>query len=463
MTRSTIRPATEEWNNVNISNTCREPCISRLFLLLASWLWCAAASSVELGLQNAVQQAQSLDPWIEGNRQQQRAIAAQSIAAGSLPDPMLSTGFGNLPTDTFDFNQEPMTQFSVGISQTLPRGDSRSLRQQRLRLLEQQHPYQRADRRARVEAEVTGLWLEAWRAAESIRLIEEDSDLFRQLVDVAESSYVNSIQGTLQQDLVFAQSELTRLEDRLVVLQEQRDTALARLEQWLQGGTGSANTPAAYDLPQALPEITPRGAEIILADQLPEQQRLAELLAQHPALQTVERRLEASSTAIKLAQQEYQPEWTLNASYGYRDDDPLGRPRADFFSVGVSFDLPLFTSKRQDQEVISATASAESMRTDKALLLRRMIAEMRALHARLRRLDERHTLYQERLLDDMRAQVESSLEAYTNDDGEFSEVIRAKITELNTRIAAIDIEVARQKTLADLNYFFASTLDAQDN
>jgi hypothetical protein len=63
----------------------------------------------------------------------------------------------------------------------------------------------------------------------------------------------------------------------------------------------------------------------------------------------------------------------------------------------------------------------------------------------------------------MRAQVESSLEAYTNDDGEFSEVIRAKIAELNTRIAAIDIEVARQKTVADLNYFFASTPDAQEH
>jgi hypothetical protein len=46
------------------------------------------------------------------------------------------------------------------------------------------------------------------------------------------------------------------------------------------------------------------------------------------------------------------------------------------------------------------------------------------------------------------------LTAYTNVTGDFSEVVRARIAELNANIASLDIEVERQKLRAQLNYFF---------
>ncbi len=447
---------------MNIFIRSRGSVLSALAFLPALLLCSNSATALELSLREAIQIAQSNDPWIEGSRYRQQALAAQSTAAGALPDPMVTAGFANLPTDTFDFNQEPMTQFSVGVSQALPRGNSRALRREQLATLSAQHPYQRADRRARVEAQVSVIWLDAWRAAETIRLIEKDSDLFLQLVDIAQSNYVNSLKGTRQQDLVHAESELTRLEDRLLVLREEREIALAKLQQWLQNSAAAAVGSPGYELPRQLSDIKPLAPQFLTATQSPGPQSLARALEHHPALQTVTRRLEASSTAIKLAEQQYRPEWRLSASYGYRDDDPLGQRRADFFSFGVSFDLPIFTSSRQDQKVISATATTESIRTEKALLLRKMIAEITTLQARLQRLNERQQLYQSRLLSDMRAQVESALEAYTNDDGDFAEVVRARIAQLNTRIAAIDIEVNRQKTLAELNYFFVSANDGQE-
>ncbi len=33
----------------------------------------------------------------------------------------------NFPTDSFNINQEPMTQLTVGVSQMFPRGDSLAL------------------------------------------------------------------------------------------------------------------------------------------------------------------------------------------------------------------------------------------------------------------------------------------------------------------------------------------------
>ena len=124
--------------------------------------------------------------------------------------------------------------------------------------------------------------------------------------------------------------------------------------------------------------------------------------------------------------------------------------------MGVAFDLPLFTSKRQDQQLQSAIASSEALRTEKWLALRKMVAAFETQRSRLLRLNQRQSLYQSRLLQEMQEQAEASLTAYTNDDGDFSEVVRARIAELNARIDALDIEIDRLKTISQLNYFFAT-------
>ncbi|TDG12194.1 transporter [Seongchinamella unica] len=415
-----------------------------------------AGPSAGLTLEQAVAVAQDSDPWITGSLHRQSALAAQRIAAGALPDPMISAGFANLPTDSFEFDQEPMTQFKLGISQRIPRGDSRELRQQELYSLEAQHPLRRADRRARVATEVSIAWLEAWRARESIRLIEEDRDLFEQLVDVAHSNYASALGQTRQQDLIRAQLELTRLDDRLVQLDEAMAMALSSLSQWLQ--TTHATTPVGGTLPEiALPEH-----DWLMRPTPPSAQDIALRLSQHPAILSVDRELEASRTGISLAEQQYKPQWQVNASYGYREDDPLGPKRADFFSLGVSFDMPLFSSTAQDQQVQSAAAQTEAVRTERALLLRKLVADFQSQLARLKRLEQRGALYRSRLLVEMRDQAAASLSAYTNDDGDFAEVVRAKIAELNARIDAQNIQVDRQITLARLNYFFATADSSEE-
>lgn len=437
-------------------------CLAALLLALVLQPGLSSTASAALSLQQAIALAQQQDPWIAGSEYRQQALEAQSIAAGSLPDPMVSAGFANLPTDTFNFDQEAMTQFTVGVSQALPRGDSLELRKQQLGTLGQQHPYQRADRRAKVASEVSSLWLDAWRARESIRLIEGDRDLFEQLVDIAQSNYANALGGTRQQDLVRAQLELTHLEDRLLVLHEQLEMARSRLGQWLLAPDQLDGSTSLQPLSKGLPATTLHSPELLSGAQKVPPQRLAEELRDHPAILAQDSKLKASSTGIELAQQQYRPQWRLNASYGYREDDPMGNDRADFFSVGVAFDLPLFTDKRQDRQVQSAQATTESVRTERALLLRSMIAQFNTHHARLLRLEQRQALYSSRLLEEMDQQAEASLAAYTNDDADFAEVVRAKIDELNARIEALGIDVERQKTIARLNYFFAAPSAPED-
>jgi outer membrane protein TolC len=419
--------------------------------------------SAELPLSQAIEIAHQNDPWIEGSLQRQRALETQSTAASTLPDPVMSLGLANMPIDTFDFDQEAMTQFKFGVTQIVPRGSSLELNQKRLAIQGSQQPYQRADRKARVTVNVSQLWLETFRATESIRLIEEDRELFEHLVDVAQSSYSTAVGKTRQQDLVRAQLELTRLEDRLTMLHERLDMSRTRLGEWLLTGTPddsklwSSSEAKWFSLPSVLPRILPQRPDLLSSERQPTAQEIGSLLVSHPAIANLDNKIRASATGVEIAEQKYKPEWKINASYGYRDDAPNGMDRADFFSVGVAFDLPLFTSNRQDQQVQSAIATTEAVRTERSLALRNMVSAFETQRARLLRLDQRRDLYQSRLLEEMHEQAEASLSAYTNDDGDFAEVVRARIAELNARIDALDIEIERLKTIAQLNYFFTTS------
>ena len=155
----------------------------------------------ELSLEQAVLLAHEHDPWLEKSRYREQAVAAQSVAAGTLPDPIVSLNFANLPTDSFDFAQEPMTQLVVGVSQMLPRGDTRALTRRQLSEQRAQHPLIRSDRLAKITVAVSQLWLESYRSRQAWRLIEKDYTLFEHLVDVAESSYTSTVDKTRQQNL----------------------------------------------------------------------------------------------------------------------------------------------------------------------------------------------------------------------------------------------------------------------
>lgn len=402
-------------------------------------------------LDQAVSVAQQHDPWLRGSEYRQEATEAKSIAAGQLPDPIVSLGIANLATDTFEFDQEPMTQFKVGVKQAIPRGDSLALKQRQLAQMSAQHPYMRQDRRAMVAVTVGQLWLETYRSRETIRLIEKDRSLFEHLVDVAQVSYSSAGGKTRQQDLVRAQLELTRLEDRLTKLRQQQETAHASLAEWLI-------VPAQPDfrIAPTLPAIDLAGPSSADTGDKESDAGLPAFLG-HPAIKVIDQKIQAGVTGIALAKQKYKPQWGLNASYGYRDEDPMGNDRSDFVSVSVSFDLPLFTAQRQDRELQSAVAQEAAIKTEKALKLRSMRAGYEAASARLKFLNQRYALYQDRLLEEIHDQAEASLTAYTNDDGDFAEVVRARIAELNANIDFLNIKIDRLKAILQLNYFGVST------
>ena len=405
-------------------------------------------------LSDAIDTALHNDPWLAGNLQQQKALEAKAIASATLPDPKISLGLANLATDSLEFKQENMSQLKLGASQMLPRGNSQSLKKKKLTQLSQALPHQRHNRRAQLSLQVHQSWLDTYKAQESLALIVENRPLFEQLIDIAQSKYTSTVGKTRQQDVVRAQLELTRLDDRAAQLRQQQEAGFAKLSQWINDEESfalhshkKAKAKAfTHYLDRRLPKLDPPGISTI---------DTSTVLLTHPAVLALDKHINASQTDISLAEQHYKPQLGFYAAYGYRGDAPNGMERTNFFSVGLGFDLPLFTGKRQDQEVKAAAANVASIKTSKWLLLRKLYAGFEAADTQLLRLNERQHLYKTRLLPQMHEQSEASLNAYTNDVGDFAEVMRSRIAELNAHIDHLSINVDKQKATAKLNYFFA--------
>jgi len=432
-----------------------------LSLVMASSWGHAETAPRALMLNRAVELAYNYDPWLESNRYSQQAMLARAEAALSLPNPKISLTLANFPTDSFDFNQEPMTQFRVAASQQFARGDSLVISNKKFQLLSSQFPYQRQDRRAKVAVMVSRHWLEAYQAQESIVLIETNRALFEQLVDLAQSRYSSAVGRSRQQDLIRAQLELTRLEDRLVSLEQAKDQALADLSVWIGGDyieSDSQNAALGFSqykqllaVDNHLPDLERSNSKKDVAGE-----GLEWFLRNHPVVKALDRQIAAREAEVELCEQDNKIQWGVNIAYGLRNDLRGVVDRPDFLSLGVDFDLPAFTSNRQDSQLQAALAGVSVGHAQKKLLLKKLHTSFYSTRIELKTLTDRQLLYEGQLLPQMREQSEALLTAYTYDDGDFSEVVQSRIEVLNTQIETLNIVVDRQKSIAKLNYFYVA-------
>ncbi|REL35878.1 TolC family protein [Thalassotalea euphylliae] len=417
-----------------------------------------------LTLEKAINLAVSEDPWLGQSQYQEQASLAKGEAAMSFSDPVISLGVQNLSTDTWSFNQENMTQLRLGISQPLPRKGERAIRKSQFDLTAGKQPLLRLDRSAQLKRQVSLLWLEAFRAQQVMQFIEADRALFEKLVDSSKASY-GSVSGKVkQQDIIAAQLELLQLDDKLVAEQQKYLAALGALFEYLPSDAAGSEY-LSIQLPSLLPSCLPL-VEFNGRNKSHSQANLVQRFLSHPKIRAQGMDEKVAQQSVKLAKTQYQPKWQFNASYGYRDDadnrfinERNDGERADFFSVGVSVEVPLFTEKRQDNWLLAATAESEAVKTEQRLLLQKMLGETEKELANVAGLKKRQTLYQSQILEQTQQQSKATLTAYTNANGNFTDVVRARIAELNAKVTALTIDVELLKAVSRLNYYFTTTTE----
>lgn len=193
----------------------------------------------------------------------------------------------------------------------------------------------------------------------------------------------------------------------------------------------------------------------------PSQHTRTQTLIQHPAIRLFDQRIAVANTTVELAQEQYKPEWGVNASYGIRGEDARGDDRADFVTIGVTVDVPLFSTKRQDAQVKSDTYALESIKTDRLLAIKRLMTQSQTLETEIEYLDKRLALYQNRLLPGFDRSADASVNSYQTDTADLLEPIRARISELNAKLSLLSLQLERSKKAAQLNYLFTASSESE--
>ena len=263
--------------------------------------------------------------------------------------------------------------------------------------------------------------------------MQENRKLFAQLVKVTRSIYAVGRQN--QQDMVHAELELARLDDRLLDIEQQIDFGRAALAQWI-GAEAAAREPGGQ-----LP-----------SPQSDDAQTLRTRLLQHPLLKAVNAQIAAADAGLSLARAKYKPVLGFDVAYGMRENDAMGKPRDDFISATVMLSIPLFTGNRQDRDVSAAVHNRSASLNDRDALLRDLQRQLSMALAQRRQLNARLELYDNTITGQSRIQAQASLQAYQSDTGDFADVMRAYITDLNTRLDFIHLQTDRAKVYAQLDY-----------
>lgn len=360
------------------------------------------------------------------------ALEEQSIAAGQLPDPKLRMGIANLPLEAGGFSTEGMTQAQLGIRQSFPPGKTRAVSTRQIQSLAAEMT-ENADARGRdVLTSVRNAWLETYYWHRAHTIVSESRPFFSDLVTITRSLY--AVGKKDQQDVLRAELELSRLDDRLIEISKQRSRARAALSEWI-GGESSRS----------------------IAEKLPSWERVPALealrtdLATHPALQAADARIDARRAGIDLAKERYKPGWALDLGYGYRDGSlPTGGPRSDFVSLSVTVDLPLFRKNRQDRGLAAALSERRAADESKDELLRRLNSQLEAEYARWQDVSRRVGLYERLILTQAKDQANAALAAYQSEAGDFADVMRGFIDDLNTRLDHIRLQIERAQSYAVL-------------
>jgi len=280
-------------------------------------------------------------------------------------------------------------------------------------------------------------WLNVLLQEKSIEIIRGNRSLFEQMLDISQSFYASGRQH--QQSVVQAQLEISLVDDQLEKVRTMLVVARASLAKWV--GEEYTQTPLSNsnenDLLKALPELS----EIIAA------------LDTHPELLQANASIAISQQSVELSKDSYSPQWGFDVSYGKRfGEDMAGKDRPDFLSAMVSVDLPIFTAQKQDRELSARKQRLQASRYQFQDVKRLMVKRLQQVYGRLQKLNDRIELYKVSVLPQAKQNADVAFSGYQSGVVSFFTLTRARVTELNTRLADLRLKIEHASTFVELNY-----------
>lgn len=389
--------------------------IAMVSVLHAAELTDQAVLSVETAIEAAVRD----NPGLAEMRSRYAAMAEIPSQAGALPDPVLSFAAMNLPMDTFNRDQEAMTQMQLGFSQLFPFPGKRGLREQAAEFEARAAFFSIDEMRLRLINQVVSKWWQVYYLDRAVDTVESNRLLLAQFIEVARTKYET---GTgLQQDVLLAQLELSKLLDQEVQIESLRRNQAIRLNVLMD------RTPQAV---VQLPEVVADSLPAILSEN--ELYRLAE--AARPLLKNLEQAVAAASTRLDLAKRNYYPDFNVSVTYGNRagrNPPPIGGSRSDFLSFMVGIKIPLYSGRKQSRAVSQRSSEVQRQRYSLMDEKSQVMADISSAVTDYRRAQAQLSLFADGIVPQAGQTVQSMLAGYQVSEVDFLNLVRSQVTLFN--------------------------------
>ena len=414
--------------------------LTGLLLVLSSFQISAEELANKLGLADAEQVALQRDLIMQSQTASASAMAEKSVSADSWADPVFKFGALAVPVDTYDLEQEQMTQVVIGYKQMLPRGDSAELKSKKWLSKAGLMEANKVQRATMLKKMVRKAWLKVYLKEGARDIVKTNTSLFKQLVTVSRSQYVAGRKK--QQDVLQAEVELSLIEDKLEKVESELEVARAALAKWV--GDEKAQLP--------LDTETDFLADLMLTE---DQMSLNSLL-QHPKVAQRDAMIDVAEKDVGLASEKNSTQWGYDISYGVRQgDNPAGAgggERPDFLSLMAVVSVPMFTSDKQDRDIIASKQMLQAKKYQRQDTLRQLGSRLQQVKARWYKSIERINRYEERVLPQAKQNAKAAMSAYQSGVGSFIALTRARVSEFKAQLSHLKLIVEKANVLAEIRY-----------
>lgn len=292
--------------------------------------------------------------------------------------------------------------------------------------------------------EVKAAWVEYVLWGRTLSLLREERELIRHIENVARAQYrVGSAQHS---DVIRAQVEMGRIEDRTRSLEALREPILARLNAALNRPSDAPLDPAG-ELPS---EVLVQSDEQIM-------QRLAE---SSPALRALDHETKRREYAVALARKQYWPDVTLGVEYidtGNARGMAPRRSGRDPIIARVGINLPIWWQKYGAgvrEAGARRRAAARTLEEKENALEAEVSMTLYELHDAARRID----LYRDTLIPKAREALKVTESGYRAGTSSFLDLLDAERSLLEFKLAYEEALARHAERLAALEMLVGAPL-----
>ncbi len=393
-------------------------------------------------LESAIEYALKHNSGLHQVTSRQKAKENIVPQAGSLPDPEISVGMANLPTDTYDRQQEGMTQYKVGLSQSFPFPGKLGLKEDSAKFIAESAGKEVDEFRFNLKQQVSTSWWELFYLNRALEVVRKNQNLLRQFVQIAKTKY--RVGKGLQQDVLLAEVELSKLLDAEIQLKRLKERAIAFFNALLNKDPLSV-VELPHEAPPKLPELLPEVALYELAQK------------NRPLLAAYRSRIKAAKSRLALAEKEYYPNFKFGVEYGTRyGQNPDGTDRTNLASVKLGISIPLYAASKQSEGVSQREHELEmnqSALVDQEVRVRSQVSDMLSEY---RNGVDQAQLFLLGIIPQARQAVESMQAAYRVNKVDFLNLVRMQVTLFNYETQYWRVFTRAKQTLSQIEALVGS-------